>query len=155
MSEKPCGAGKSRRNTGHPAQLGLFDMAEPALAAARSPRTAQPTPRGVAERNLKQRRVEVRQVSVADLPAYPKDLVASVDSLIKGIPTDRVLLTYREIQDYFGVSRATVLRRLRDGLVPGVRIAEGRVLDDGPVRRLDRMQVRWLLLAVRYRAGAT
>jgi hypothetical protein len=31
-----------------------------------------------------------------------------------------------------------------------VRMANGRVLDDGPVRRFDRTQLRWLLLAVRF-----
>ncbi len=63
--------------------------------------------------------------------------------------TNRVLLTHKEIWDYFGASRATVVRRMRDGLIPGIRLQHGRVLEDGPIRRFSRAQVRWLLLAVR------
>lgn len=133
-----------------PAQLGLFDGLAPALIAPvplvslASKPLPVPAPKPV-KRTPKGERI----VSESDMPDYPADLASSVDQSIRSIPTDRVLLTYREIQDYFGVSRATVTRRMKDGLVPGIRLVHGRVLDDGPVRRLDRTQVRWLLLAVR------
>lgn len=97
------------------------------------------------------KKAEVTTLTPDDMPNYPSDLVAQVDQEIAAIPTDRVLLTYKEIWDYFGVSRATVVRRMKDRLVPGIRMSNGRVLDDGPVRRLSRLQVRWLLLAVRRR----
>lgn len=93
----------------------------------------------------------VRMLTVEDMPSYPPDLIAAAKRSIKEISTDRVLLTYKEIDAFFGISRATVARRLKDGLVPGIRIRHGRVLEDGPVRRLDRTQVLFLLLAVRAR----
>lgn len=143
----------ARKRSRDPAQLGLFD-ARPeapctavrpaaALAAKAAPgrRAAQPSAKAA----------EVTTLTPDDMPDYPNDLVAQVDQEIAAIPTDRVLLTYKEIWDYFGVSRATVVRRMKDRLVPGIRMSNGRVLDDGPVRRLSRLQVRWLLLAVRRR----
>lgn len=95
------------------------------------------------------RQQPTRVVAVEDLPSYPPELIAAARRSIKEIATDRVLLTYKEIDAFFGISRATVARRLKDGLVPGIRIRHGRVLEDGPVRRLDRTQVLYLLLAVR------
>jgi hypothetical protein len=47
------------------------------------------------------------------------------------------------------VSRATVARKVQQGLVPGIRFRGASVLPDGPVRRFDRNQLRWLLLALR------
>ena len=85
------------------------------------------------------------------MPAYPPALVAAVEQSLLDLPAARVWLTYRDIQDHFGVSRATVARRVKDGLVPRVRLQEGRVLDEGSVRRFDRGQVRWILLAVQGR----
>jgi predicted acylesterase/phospholipase RssA len=38
---------------------------------------------------------------------------------------------------------------MRDGLILGIRLQDGSVLDNAPIRRLSRAQVRWLLLAVR------
>lgn len=92
---------------------------------------------------------QVRTVAVKDLPNYPPELIASVRRTIKEAPTDRVLLTYKEINAFFGVSRATVARRLKDGKVPGIRLLHGRVLEDGSVRRLDQTQLLYLLLSVR------
>ncbi|HPI50338.1 MAG TPA: hypothetical protein PLH23_18845 [Hyphomonadaceae bacterium] len=92
-----------------------------------------------------------RMFTVEDMPSYPPDLIVAAKRSMKEISTDRVLLTYKEIDGFFGISRATVARRLKDGLVPGIRIRHGRVLEDGPVRRLDRTQVLYLLLAVRAR----
>lgn len=90
-----------------------------------------------------------RRLTVADMPDYPLDILAAVDAIIAALPPERALYTYRDIQKSFGISRATVARRVKEGLVPGVCIANGRVLEDGSVRRFDREQVRWLLLAMR------
>lgn len=92
-----------------------------------------------------------RMLTVEDMPSYPPDLVAAAKRSIEEAATERVLLTYKEIDAFFGISRATVARRLKDGLVPGIRIWHGRVLEDGAVRRLDQTQVLYLLLAVRGR----
>jgi hypothetical protein len=93
---------------------------------------------------------EVRLISLTDMPDYPIDLHAVVDSMLAELRDEPVLMTYRDIHNRLGVSRATIARRVKAGLVPGVRIKDGRVLEDGPVRRFDRTQVRWLLLAVRF-----
>lgn len=89
-------------------------------------------------------------VTLEDMPDYPLDLQLAVDRMLSDLGAGNNLMTYRAIKDCFGVSRATVARRVKEGLVPGVRMANGRVLDDGPVRRFDRTQLRWLLLAVRF-----
>ena len=91
-----------------------------------------------------------RMVTLKDMPDYPPDLQQSVDCMLADLGAGHNLMTYRAIKDCFGVSRATVARRVKEGLAPGVRMANGRVLDDGPVRRFDRTQLRWLLLAVRF-----
>jgi len=87
-------------------------------------------------------------VQVRDMPAYPRELVELVDRSLAALASDRVWFTYNDIRSCFGVSRATVARRVRDRLVPGVRLIDGRVQEDGAVRRFDRTQLRWLLLAV-------
>lgn len=130
-------------------QLGLFDNVSPGLRDDEA--VSKPLARA-AVRQVKRRapvRIEIATITQQDMPDYPGDLVHQIEEEIAAIPTDRVLLTYREIWGYFGVSRATVARRMKEGLVPGIRMSEGRVLDDGPVRRLNRVQIRWLLLAVR------
>jgi hypothetical protein len=138
-------------------QLGLFDIA---MAPAWTP-IAPVIPRSSAL--LRQCKNEgppsktqadtVRLVALEDMPTYPTDVLEMVDRSIATIPDGLVWLTYRDIGKYFGISRATIARRLKDGLVPGVRFQHGRMLDDGPVRRFDRVQLRWLLLAVRVRAA--
>jgi hypothetical protein len=90
----------------------------------------------------------VRVVAIGDLPRYPKELIEQVDGSITSLPSEKLWFTYQDIRRCFGVSRATIARRLKEGLVPGVRFQEGRMLEDGAVRRLDREQLRWLLLAV-------
>jgi len=122
---------------------GCVDMRPrpPAIRSERSPSRLRPV------------EPPVRMLTWQDMPIYPPDLIASAKRSIKEIATDRVLLTYKEIDAFFGISRATVARRLKDGLVPGIRIRYGRVLADGPVRRLDRTQVLYLLLAVRGRSS--
>jgi hypothetical protein len=83
------------------------------------------------------------------MPSYPSDVVDMVDNAVANLPAELIWLTYRDIERHFGISRSTTARRLKDELVPGIRFLHGRMLDDGAVRRLDRIQVRWLLLAVR------
>jgi hypothetical protein len=111
----------------------------------------RPSDRGSIAESVRPRFVEqqVQTLTLEDMPSYPVDLIASTKRAIKEINSDRVLLTYKEIDAFFGISRATVARRLKDGLVPGIRFQHGRVLEDGSVRRLDRTQVLYLLLAVR------
>lgn len=90
-------------------------------------------------------------VAVADLPAYDEEQRAIAEAALGAIPVDRVMLTYADITAWFGISRATIVRKVRAGLVPGIRFLHERVLEDGPVRRFTREQVRYLLLAVRCR----
>jgi hypothetical protein len=91
-----------------------------------------------------------RLVTVEDMPRYHDGLVALVRQSIQEVPSEMAWFTYRDIQRFFGISKATIARRLQDGLVPGVRIAGDQVQADGNVRRFDRTQLHWLLLAVRF-----
>lgn len=90
----------------------------------------------------------VKVVRLADLPTYPREAVQQIEYLISNLPSERLWFTYHDIRRSFGISRATIARRLKVGLVPGVRFHQGRMLEDGAVRRLDRVQLHWLLLAV-------
>lgn len=92
-----------------------------------------------------------RVLTVADMPAYTDEAVAAASAALKQLPQAQVWFTYKDIQFFFGVSRATVARRLREALVPGVRMVGESVIEDAPVRRFDRDQLKWLLLAVRHR----
>lgn len=92
---------------------------------------------------------DTRVVAVDDLPAYAVLDQELVDRSIAALPPGRMWFTYSAIRECFGVSRATVARKVKKGLVPGIRFRGARVLEDGPVRRFDRNQLRWLLLAVR------
>lgn len=155
---------RTRARQGDPAQLLLFGAAlaatptAPTVAAndhrldTRLERAgARPT------RNCLQRRSdrsqgrvsEIITISVEHMPTYPDDLVDVVDRSLAELPANRAWFTYRQIQECFAISRATVARRVKEGLIPGVRFQNGRVLEDGAVRRFDRTQLRWLLLAVR------
>ncbi len=137
-------------------QLGLFD--DPPPPALSPPPPAPPLPpkaknapptAGAKVRATVQRRDEPIVVSIEDMPQYPLDQQEAVDRLLAELKNDHLLMTYRSIKECFGISRATVARRVKEGLVPGTRFLHGRVLDEGPVRRFDRTQVRWLLLSVR------
>lgn len=90
-----------------------------------------------------------RFVSTSDLPEYPQLDQELVDRSLAALPANRIWFTYAAIRECFGVSRATVARKVKRGLVPGIRFSGTSVLEDGPVRRFDRSQLRWLLLAVR------
>jgi hypothetical protein len=93
--------------------------------------------------------LETRVVLPDDLPAYPLFDQEVVDRSIAALPPNRIWFTYSAIKECFGISRATVARKVKKGLVPGIRFRGTHVLEDGPVRRFDRSQLRWLLLAVR------
>lgn len=132
-----------------PAQLGLFD--QPMMSPPKEPPpSAIVTPAPTRSPSRTGRLDAPRIVTIEDMPDYPPELQQSVDRMLVDLGSGHNLMTYRAIKECFGVSRATVARRVKEGLVPGVRIANGRVLDDGPVRRFDRTQLRWLLLAVRF-----
>lgn len=146
---------KGRTKSADTSQLGLFEMdAAPTRArpTAEPPQQMRRPPKKTAPASPKPTpapRGDVRFVKLDDLPDYPPEIIAMVDSSIAALPEELVWLTYRDIRKRFGISRATIARRLKEGVVPGVRFENGRVLDDGPVRRFDRTQLRWLLLAVR------
>jgi hypothetical protein len=94
-------------------------------------------------------------VSVADMPAYHEDLRASADAAVAALPRDRCLFTYADIAQWLGISRATVLRRVRGGLVPGIRFQNDRVIEEGAVRRFTREQLRYIVLAAKCRIKTT
>jgi len=115
-------------------------------AAVSSPSTPPPrVTKPAAARVLR----ETHIVSLADLPDYPPLDQELVDRSIAALPPNRIWFTYAAIRECFGVSRATVARKVKKGLVPGIRFRGASVLEDGPVRRFDRNQLRWLLLALR------
>jgi len=93
--------------------------------------------------------LETRVVSPDELPDYPPLDQELVDRSIAALPPNRIWFTYAAIKECFGISRATVARKVKKGLVPGIRFRGTNVLEDGPVRRFDRNQLRWLLLSVR------
>lgn len=138
-----------------PSSTGQLVPRSAAHAPAIKPRSKGVSPaadiRQQSKLSVRTRRVErpIRALTVKDMPVYAPELMAAATRSIKEARTDRVMLTYKEIDAFFGISRATVARRLKDGLVPGIRMLHGRVLEDGPVRRLDRTQLLYLLLAVR------
>lgn len=141
-------------------QLGLFDVgldppvapseATPARGPAKTAAIAT-APRSVAPSSPPPKRapVEPRLLTIDDMPDYPPELHEAVDKMLAELKSEHMLMTYRAIKECFGISRATVARRVKEGLVPGARFLNGRVLEEGPVRRFDRTQVRWLLLAIR------
>jgi len=145
---------KTRAKVADASQLGLFDVAVSTPSAPAPPPLIASPSRAPSPAIRTRRKLvtddAVHLVTIAELPEYPASLVEIVNRSITDLPKDLVWLTYKEIRKHFGVSRATIARRLKDGLVPGVRFQEGRMLDDGPVRRFDRTQLRWLLLAVRF-----
>lgn len=93
----------------------------------------------------------LRIVREADIPSYAAEDVQTVEQVLAAWPATKALFTYSEIRQSFGVSRATVARKLKRGLIPGIAFAGDRVIADGPVRRFTRAQVKFLLLCVRDR----
>jgi hypothetical protein len=96
-----------------------------------------------------------RMLTARDMPVYPAEEIARVERVIAELGSDRLLLGYKDIQNLFGVSKATANRRMKDGMVPGVTMRDGVVNRDSAVRRFTREQVKWLLLAVRSGSLAT
>lgn len=94
-------------------------------------------------------RDDVRVVVIDDMPSYTDLDHDMVERSLETLPEDKVWFTYSAVQKSFGISRATVARRMKEGLIPGIRFNGANVLEDGPVRRFNRTQLRWLLLAVR------
>lgn len=152
------------RSAGDVAQLGLFDtfdIGRPQDAPSTPPAPAislagnsvirlslRSTKRS--RRSPPSKSASPRLITENDLPSYPEQEVAAVERLVASIKSDRALLGYSDVWAHFGVSKATANRRMKDGLVPGVRIANGVVMRDGGVRRFSREQVKWLVLAVRF-----
>lgn len=103
------------------------------------------------QRHGRRRPVEVHIVSESDLPNYSDAEKAIVDRTLEALPQTKAWFTYVDIRQAFTISRATVVRRVKSGVVPGIRFAGDRVLEDGSIRRFTREQVRYLLLAIRRR----
>lgn len=137
-----------------PNQLSLFET-DPAPTVVTHVRVEtapeRVTRRATNDRRRAEHRDQSRLVTVANLPTYPEDARAAALQSVAQIPARQLWFTYKDLRFYFGVSRATVARRLREGLVPGVRMIGSSVVEDAAVRRFDREQLMWLLLAVRYR----
>lgn len=92
---------------------------------------------------------DIRVIEVEDLPIYTDLDHEMVDRSLETLPADKVWFTYAAVHQCFGISRATIARRMKDGLIPGIRFSGANVLEDGAVRRFNRLQLRWLLLAIR------
>ena len=119
------------------------------LPASVTPIAAKPALRSAGARVTDERASRV--LCLDDMPAYSDEAHESVAAALEALPQTQLWFTYKDIQSLFGVSRATVARRLREGLVPGVRMAGSSVVEDAAVRRFDRGQLKWLLLALRHR----
>ena len=133
--------------TPQPAARGQSDLFEPAPAHAEQTtssgaRSAAPS---ATDTSL------TRTVLVSDLPRYDDDEMEIVDVSLAETSEAKIWFTYADIRRCFGVSRATVARKLKSGLVPGIRFQGNRVVEEGAVRRFSRTQVRYVLLAVRRR----
>lgn len=112
---------------------------------------AQSLFRKAAPRPGRQRPIRIHIVTESDLPTYSDDEKAIVDRTLEALPQTKAWFTYVDIRQAFTISRATVVRRVKSGVVPGIRFAGDRVLEDGSIRRFTREQVRYLLLAIRRR----
>ena len=106
--------------------------------------TAQAT-----QRPCRRKPVEIHIVSESDLPNYSDVEKAIVDRTLEALPQTKAWFTYVDIKQTFTISRATIVRRMKSGVVPGIRFAGDRVLEDGSIRRFTREQVRYLLLSIR------
>lgn len=153
------------------AQLCLFDVeTEPetvatACSTKSPPPVASPTDAGPAKASARRKRTAPQRVRVGpkacqpvsrvltldDMPKYPVEAIERAMQALQQLPSSQLWFTYKDVRFYFGVSRATVARRLQEGLVPGVTMAGASVIEDAPLRRFDREQLRWLLLAIRHR----
>jgi hypothetical protein len=122
----------------------------PALAAQYDAKGMDRGPRHSVEPRLRSKTgCRVRVVGLDDMPVYSELDHEMVERSLETLPVDRIWFTYAAIQTCFGISRATIARRMKDGLIPGIRFEGAQVLEDGRVRRFNRVQLRWLLLAVR------
>jgi len=106
-------------------------------------------PPKIASRQSRRKPVEVYIVAEGDLPDYSDTEKAIVDCTLEALPQTKAWFTYADIRQAFTISRATVVRRVKSGVVPGIRFAGDRVLEDGSIRRFTREQVRYLLLSIR------
>ncbi|GIK50988.1 MAG: hypothetical protein BroJett013_36850 [Alphaproteobacteria bacterium] len=157
-TKRPTGArDRDKKHVGS-RQLSLFDV-EVAEAIAAPVEVKAPPLKSISTKPALSRagaRVTDERPShvlcVDDMPAYSDEAHESVAAALEALPQAQLWFTYKDIQFFFGVSRATVARRLREGLVPGVRMAGSSVMEDAAVRRFDRSQLKWLLLALRHRS---
>lgn len=112
---------------------------------------AQNLSRKAEPRSSRQKPIRIHIVTESDLPDYSDEEKAIVDRTLEALPQSKAWFTYVDIKQAFTISRATVVRRVKSGVVPGIRFGGDRVLEDGSIRRFTREQVRYLLLAIRRR----
>lgn len=161
---------RTAKNNAMLAQLCLFDVeTQPKTVATtcstKSPPTVvSPTDAAPAKASPRRQRAAPQRVRVGpkacqpvsrvltldDMPEYPVEAIERATQALQQLPSSQLWFTYKDVQFYFGVSRATVARRLQEGLVPGVTMVGASVVEDAPLRRFDREQLRWLLLAIRH-----
>jgi hypothetical protein len=127
----------------------VADVAVAAAAVVSAP--AKPKQRDLQRPRATAQSAQTQRIEVDQIPNYDPHDVREVDAALTGVPATKVWFTYRDIKSMFGVSRATVARKVQARLVPGIRFEGRRVVEDGPVRRFSRDQVRFVLLAVRRR----
>lgn len=131
-------------------------LSAPTAIAPNKPKAAEPIQKpakraSLAEVRRGKREILGRILSVKDMPDYPVEAREAADMSLRALPRDQLWFTYKDVKYFFGVSRATVARRLRERLVPGILMDGDHVVEDSAIRRFDRDQLRWLLLAVRHR----
>lgn len=135
---------RAPREPSAPSQADLFDG--DVAAVEHAPRDTVPKRRVEPARSA-----PTQTVTLADIPPYERDDLEIVDASLAEAPSAKLWFTYADIRRYFGVSRATVARKVKARLVPGIRFEGARVVEEGAVRRFSRTQVRYVLLAVRRR----
>ncbi len=162
-------AARSSKRTSQvlPGQLSLFDAMEPApvsraedtkvpATAKQRAQTLDETPRAQPLARPRPKRIVAgRVLTTSDMPHYSEQANEAADLSLRRLPRDQIWFTYKDVKYFFGVSRATVARRLRERLVPGILMDGDHVVEDSAIRRFDRDQLRWLLLAVRHRPRQT
>lgn len=147
--EQPSGTPLAANDSSVRSRLGISVSSERADARVSS---ARATARAVHSRvHPRSSQVASHVLTEAEMPSYPEVAVDAAISALRQLPREQLWFTYKDVAFFFGVSRATVARRLSEGLVPGVRMAGTSVIEDAAVRRFDREQLKWLLLALRHR----
>jgi hypothetical protein len=112
-------------------QLGIFDVETVANDTIDNPSKHEVAHEQVASKRsnastyVRHSVAPVRVITTEGLPQYSTEVIDKVDRSIAALPTEKIWFTHHDIRRCFGVSRATVARRMKDGVVPGVRFLLG------------------------------